>query len=40
MVKLVTSALAAVVLLAAGFGVALAQDSSQNEPGKFDFYVL
>jgi ribonuclease T2 len=40
MVKLVMSALAIVVLLVADCGGALAQDSSQNEPGKFDFYVL
>jgi len=40
MVKFVMSALASVVLLVPGFGGALAQDSSQNEPGKFDFYVL
>ena len=40
MVKLVMSALAIVVLLVADCGGALAQGSSQNEPGKFDFYVL
>jgi ribonuclease T2 len=40
MVKYVISSVASVVLLIAGLGASLAQDSSQNEPGKFDFYVL
>jgi ribonuclease T2 len=40
MFRSLISAAASVVLLAASFGVSPAQDSSQNEPGKFDFYVL
>jgi ribonuclease T2 len=40
MVRLVMSALPIVVLLVAGSCGALAQDSSRNEPGKFDFYIL
>ena len=40
MVKLIRSALAIFVLLVAGSCGALAQDSSRNEPGKFDFYIL
>jgi ribonuclease T2 len=40
MLKYALSCLASMVLLVAGFGASLAQDSSRNEPGKFDFYVL
>jgi ribonuclease T2 len=40
MVKLIRSALAIFALLVAGSCGALAQDSSRNEPGKFDFYIL
>ena len=40
MIKSLMSALAGPILLIAAWGGALAQDSSQNEPGKFDFYVL
>jgi len=40
MIKSLMSALAGPILLIAAWGGALARDSSQNEPGKFDFYVL
>ena len=40
MIKSLMSALAGPILLIAAWGGALAQNSSQNEPGKFDFYVL
>jgi ribonuclease T2 len=40
MVKLIGSAVASAVLFLGGLGVAVAQDSRQNEAGQFDFYVL
>jgi ribonuclease T2 len=40
MVKSVMGFLAGAVLCINGAGIALAEDSRQNEPGQFDFYVL
>jgi ribonuclease T2 len=40
MIKYAISSLAAAILLIAGLGASLAQESYRSEPGKFDFYVL